>query len=501
MTVQVTPGSVSLRQQPLSTGMRLAYSAGAAPDAMINIALNVFLLYYLTNICGLSPGLAGFSVAAGLVVDAVLDPWIGMHSDHCRTPWGRRLPFMLGAVPVLLGSFVFLFALPRIDDQTVLFTVVLLLCITVRVSLSTFSLPYLAVGAELSDDTAERARIITWRWLATTILATITVVLGFGLFFKGEQGISQPENYPTFALALGAAVFCLAGLASLAVRRTLGRQHPAPDKEAATLGELLRELGQLFRSRTFSTIFFACLLTSTGQGVTQSLSLHAYTFFWKLPGEQTQLPIICLPLGMILGAPIAGALIKRWEHRSTVFLGVLGMMLAQALPPTLRLCGLLPAEGVALITMLSGAQLLAGMMATVAMLAFMSMITEALDEHEHRYGVRIEALYFAGLVLAGKSANGLGALLSGLALEWIDFPAQAASPGAVAAIPEHTSQLLGLVYGPGAAVLVAATLVVLLRYPLSRARHGTIMLELGNRARRGPADDSLSTPAPLPQAA
>lgn len=198
---------------------------------------------------------------------------------------------------------------------------------------------------------------------------------------------------------------------------------------------------------------------------------------------------------------MAGMLIKRWEHRSTVFLGVLGMMLAQALPPTLRLSGLLPVEGVALITMLAGAQLLAGMMATTAMLAFMSMITEALDEHEYHYGVRIEALYFAGLVLAGKSANGLGALLSGVALEWIDFPAQAAGAGAITAVPEHTARLLGLVYGPCAAILVAATLVVLLRYPLSRAKHRTIMLALGHRKHRGPAEDSLPTPDPLPQAA
>lgn len=500
MNAQTLPAGASLRLQPLPTGTRLAYSAGAAPDAMINIALNVFLLYYLTNICGLSPALAGFAVAAGLVVDAVLDPWIGMRSDHCRSRWGRRLPFMIGAIPVLLASFGCLFALPRIDDQGVLFTVVLLLCITVRVSLSSFSLPYLAVGAELSDDAVERSRIITWRWLATTILATITVALGFGLFFNGEQGISKQENYPSFALALSAAVFCLAGLSSLAVRHTLGRQHLPPDKEAASLVELLRELRQLFRSRTFSTIFMACLLTSTGQGVTQSLSLHAYTFFWKLPGDQTQLPIICLTLGMIFGAPLAGALIKRWEHRSTVILGVLGMMLAQALPPTLRLCGLLPVEGAALSAMLSGAQFFAGMMATVAMIAFMSMTTEALDEHEHRYGVRIEALYFAGLVLAGKSANGLGALLSGVALEWIDFPAHAGNAGTVAVIPDHTSRLLGLVYGPGAAVLVAVTLLVLLRYPLSRARHRAIMLELGHRKRGSGEDDSVLAQTALSQA-
>ena len=198
MSATPTPADASLRRQPLSAGLRLAYSFGAAPDAMINTALNVFLLYYLTSICGLSPALAGFAVAAGLVIDALLDPWIGMQSDHCRSRLGRRLPFMLGAAPVLVAAFVLLFSLPRIENQSLLFGIVMLLCISIRIGLSTFALPYLAVGAEISDDSIERARIITWRWTTAVLLSLATVVLGFGLFFKGENGIAREAAYPAF---------------------------------------------------------------------------------------------------------------------------------------------------------------------------------------------------------------------------------------------------------------------------------------------------------------
>ena len=494
----MTSDGASLRLQPLSTGTRLAYCAGAAPDAMVNTALNVFLLFYLTNTCGLSPALAGFAMAAGLVVDAVLDPYIGMRSDHFRSRLGRRLPFMLFATPVILGSFGVLFSLPRIENQAVLFVTVLMLCVTLRIGLSLFTLPFLAVGAELSDDDAERSRIITWRWLTATILATLTVLMGFGLFFKGEQGISRSESYPHFAMVLAAVIFVMAALASLAAHRTIGRQHPPPEREAATMRELLRELRQLFLSRTFSTIFFACLLSSTAQSTTQTLSLHAYTFFWKLGSDQTQIAIVSLTFGLILGAPFGGALIKRWEHRKTIILGGLGLMLAQALLPTLRLCGMLPFEGATLGTMLAGAQLLAGMMMTISMLALFSMTTEALDEHEVVHGVRIEALYFAGLILAGKSANGLGAVVSGVTLQLIEFPATTA--GAVATLPEHTTRLLGLAYGPGAAVFVVATLLVLLRYPLNREKHRLIMAELQTRKTAAITPAQLTPLAPLLQA-
>lgn len=476
-----SPADASLRRQPLSARLRLAYSFGAGPDAMINTALNVFLLYYLTSICGLAPALAGFAVAAGLVIDAVLDPWIGMRSDHCRSRLGRRLPFMLGAAPVLLGSFVLLFSLPRIGNQTLLFGIVMLLCISIRIGLSTFALPYLAVGAEISDDDTERARIITWRWTTAVLLSLATVVLGFGLFFTGENGIARHAAYPAFALTLGSLVLLMATAAMFAARRTLARQHPPPPHEAGSLLELLREIGQLFRSATFRVIFMACLLATASLSVTQSLGLHVYTFFWKLGSDQVQLAIVSMTIGMILGAPVGGLLIKRWEHRKTIVLACFCMMLAQALAPTLRLVGLLPLDGTPLALLLAGAQLLAGMALSVAMIALTAMTTEALDEHEHQYGVRIEGFYFAGWTLASKAANGLGTLLCGVALQLIDFPTKDVGSAAAAQIPQRTIDLLGIAYGPGAAVLTIATVLVLTRYPLSRQKHRAIMAELQQR--------------------
>lgn len=498
MSATPNPADASLRRQPLSAGLRLAYSFGAAPDAMVNTALNVFLLYYLTSICGLSPALAGFAVAAGLVIDALLDPWIGMQSDHCRSRLGRRLPFMLGAAPVLVAAFVLLFSLPRIEDQSLLFGIVMLLCISIRIGLSTFALPYLAVGAEISDDGIERARIITWRWTTAVLLSLATVVLGFGLFFKGENGIARAAAYPAFALTLGSLAFLMAGAAMFAARRTLARQHPPPAHEAGSLTELLREIIQLFRSATFRVIFMACLLATASLSVTQSLSLHVYTFFWKLGSDQVQLAIVSMTIGMILGAPIGGLLIKRWEHRRTIVLACSCLMLAQALPPTLRLGGLLPLDGTALGLLLAGAQLLAGMSLSVAMIALTAMTTEALDEHEHQYGVRIESFYFAGWTLASKAANGLGALLCGVALQLIDFPTKDLGAAAAAQIPERTIELLGIASGPGAAVLTAATVAILSRYPLSRQKHRQIMSELRERKARGTPDVVDAEPLPQP---
>jgi hypothetical protein len=79
---------------PLPFAQKLGYGCGRTLDTIVQQTLSVFLLFYVTSVCGIPGGLAGAAIAAGLVVDAFLDPLIGTASDDWRSRWGRRLPFM-----------------------------------------------------------------------------------------------------------------------------------------------------------------------------------------------------------------------------------------------------------------------------------------------------------------------------------------------------------------------------------------------------------------------
>ena len=94
----VTAPGVALRT--LSTGQKLVYASG---DHTVNLSLSalaLFYLYFLTEVAGLRPALAGAVPLVGRVVDACFDPVMGRISDQTRTRWGRRRPyFLLGALP------------------------------------------------------------------------------------------------------------------------------------------------------------------------------------------------------------------------------------------------------------------------------------------------------------------------------------------------------------------------------------------------------------------
>ena len=88
------------------------------------------------------------------------------------------------------------------------------------------------------------------------------------------------------------------------------------------------------------------------------------------------------------------------------------------------------------------------------------------DEHELLFGTRREALYFASLLLAVKSAVGLGGLLAGFALDFIRFPRDVAS--ITGPLPQDVVDTLGLIQGPVAAAIGVVAALLLLGYKIDR---------------------------------
>ncbi|HEY1075079.1 MAG TPA: MFS transporter [Fontimonas sp.] len=485
-TAAVQAHHAALRAQKLPLASKLAYASGSTLDAAVNTSINVFLLFYATTACGMEPGMAGAAIALGLVLESLIDPLIGLYSDNFRSRWGRRLPFMAAGLPFLLLSYVLLFSLPDSNDQWLLFALVASLSAAARISLSVFNLPYLAAGAELSDDQTDRERLIGLRWTLSIVAAFITVAVGFTVFFGGENGLAQRLNYQPYAWTIAGLMLATGLLSMTVVRRTLDRQHVVEVKPVS-LPSIVAEFAELLHSRSFRVLFGVAVLFAAAQAVIQSLNLHAFTFFWHLDTSQTQFITLSITGGMMLGALIATPVIARMEYRSAAVMGLLGIIVMQAVPPTLRLAGLLTLEGQALTFLMVGFSVFGGMMTTIVAIAVITMITNAADEHEYLFGVRREGSYFAGWTLAYKIAGGLGTLLSGLILELIAFPVQQVKEqGMKIVLPQEMTDALGLYYGPGAAVLTLMALALLFRFRLDRPGHRRI-LEALNARRQGQA--------------
>ncbi|WP_304190615.1 MFS transporter [Phenylobacterium aquaticum] len=470
------------RSSRLGLGMLTAYGTGALVQDTANFGLNTLLLFYLTIICGMPGVMAGAALGVALVLDSFIDPLVGSLSDNSRSRHGRRHPFMIVSAIPMVAAFVMLFSIPPSLSGVGLFAYALVALLVVRIGMSGFTVPYIALGAELSDDYAERSTIVAARVLFTVVAGGVAAFLAYGVFLKGVGGQMHRAAYGPFAITCGGLVLLGAAVSTLGTLRARDRLHAAPEGKA-TAARFFAEVAEVFRNPSFRILFFACLILFVALGVASALTLHANTYFWKLPSSAILIITLTGTLGVLIGVFIASFLGRTLEKRTIALSGIGLIGACQLLPVPLRLAGVIQPDS-AIVALMAAAGL-AGVGASFALIGFQSMMADAADEHEHLFGARREGLYFAGISLSAKASSGVGALIAGLVLDLIGFPhGLDLHGGAAVPIPPEAVRNLGLVYGPGAALITAISVLMLLRYRRGREDHARIHGALMERRQR-----------------
>jgi GPH family glycoside/pentoside/hexuronide:cation symporter len=250
--------------------------------------------------------------------------------------------------------------------------------------------------------------------------------------------------------------------------RSRHRLHAAPPGQQA--GKLFAEVVEVFRNRSFTILFGACLVLFIGLGFAGSIALHANTYFWKLQPQQILVIALVLSVGYFAGVFIAMALTRVLEKRWIAVLGIALIGVGQFSPAALAVAGIIPAS--AGVTALIIASALSGVGASCSLIGFQSMMADAADEHEMLFNARREGMYFAGISFSAKASSGLGSLLAGIVLDLIHFPHGVGGAPVVAAhIPAGTILRLGLLQGPGAAAITAVSVMVLMLYRRGKREH------------------------------
>jgi GPH family glycoside/pentoside/hexuronide:cation symporter len=471
-------GPAAARPPARLTGTQKAlYAVGDIADGVKNTALGLFLLLYLTGVLGLSGSMAGLASGIAVLVDAVLDPLIGYWSDNLRSRWGRRHPFMLLSVVPFSIAMGLIFSLPHFESPWLTFGAALATLIALRVGFSCFVLPYVALGAELARDYTERSVLMTVRNFFNNCGVILVIVLGYSVFLTDKAAFLSHDAYIPFGWTCAAIIFFAVIVSSISSWRMRHLMHEVKPKEIGERSRAFGDFFDVFRNSSFVILFMTVLTFFISQGAAASLTNHALLFFWKLPPDIIQFIPLGLIVGNLIGIPVVGLLLRRFEKSVICAAGLATFCACQALPATLYLAGFIPTEVIPFV--LWGFQLVIGIAATCATVTFGSMMMDAADEHDFLFGVRREGLYFAGLIFSVKAAVGGGFIVAGVALDLIGFTEGVAT--APDAIPAGTLTLLGVIAGPGAAIISLVSVGILLRYRLGKEKLHAIQAKLEQR--------------------
>ena len=164
------------------------YSLADLPIAMSLFPVAVFIPRFWTTDMGVPLiTLASIGVLVR-VFDVITDPLMGYISDHTRSRFGRRKPWIFLATPIMMLSVYMLFMPPE-GAGTVHYAIC---SVGLSIAITMMLIPYYAWGAELSTDYNERSRITGGRAMAG-IAGSLSAQLvpGAALLFFGIGGSNE----------------------------------------------------------------------------------------------------------------------------------------------------------------------------------------------------------------------------------------------------------------------------------------------------------------------
>lgn len=244
-------------------GHKVAFGLGMLANQMFPAALGIFMVVLVQDM-GFPTWMWGILFFLPRAYDAILDPIMGFISDNTRSRWGRRRQYVFAGAVMLGIAFVMMWQLYREDGVAYNFAYFLFWSLIFFTGLTVFSIPYVAIGYEMSDDFHERTSIMAvaqwigqWAWV---IAPWFWVVMYDPKWFENADTATR-----TLSVWVGVACMLLAMVPALFIpsRSTLNDTHLVP-LTLANVGrgftELLHGFKEAFGCVPFRKLCFATFL-------------------------------------------------------------------------------------------------------------------------------------------------------------------------------------------------------------------------------------------------
>jgi Na+/melibiose symporter-like transporter len=456
---------------PLTLSSNILYGVGSAAFGVHYTILSSALMLYYNQVVGLPAAWVGAAIMVTLIFDAICDPLIGEWSDHTRSRWGRRHPFMYASAIPAAVAFYFLFDPPGGWSQSHLLVYMAAMLVTVRLLLSLYEIPSQALGPELTLDYDQRTSLMSSRFFFMTLGGAAMSVLALQVFLRKDAthplGLLSPAGYRETALVASIVIFLSIMISCLGTHRFIASLVHAP-RVVITWREKFRELSGTLTNRSFLALTISGVVGAVAIGLRQGLDFYISAYFFELtPAQMSYLAAAAL-VAAFVGVGMAPAISKRFGKKQSMILVFFASLFASTAPIAMRLAGLLPPNGTgSLFAIVFVFNFIAAVLGLSGFIIVTSMMADVVEDAAVETGQRSEGLLFAANGLITKCVTGVGTFLAGLILGWVSFP-QKATPGHVdTAILYH----LGMVFVPIVATFSAVSIAVLMFYDIDRSTH------------------------------
>lgn len=426
------------RSGELSLPRLLAYAGPGLPLAALTLPVYLYVAPLYAVELALDLSVVGGILFAARLFDMLSDPLIGMLSDRWRLPWGRRRPWLIAGLPLVMLAQFQLFQPPEAAGEIHL----LGWSLALYVGWTMVMMPYLAWGAELSEDYHGRSRVVGAREIAV-VLGTIVAAALPAVLADGAEG-RRAELAPL-------AWFLLLALPLTGLLAVLAVPDPRPPAAAPNpaSGDWRAGWRVLAGNRPFGLLIAAYLLNGAANGLTATLFFLFAERVLILP-DQAQLFLVAYFACGIVSVPLWLMIARRLGKHRAWSAGLAAACLGFAAVPFLG-----AGDGGLFLAVC----ILTGLCLGSDLALPASMQADVVDVDRAKSGSRRTGLYFSLWSMATKLSL---ALAAGVALPALDLAGfRADMPGDGGGL-----WMLTLLYGGVPIAIKLAAIACVWRFPL-----------------------------------
>ena len=443
--------SVESQPKPLSKKTKLFYGIGDLGNAVVNSAVQFFLMKFYTDGALIAPALAGNALLIGKFWDAINDPLFGWLTDRTHSRFGKRRVFMIfGAIPLAISIALLWYVPPA--NRLGTFVWIALTFILFDTLWTLTNVPYYALTSELTDDYDERSSLTTYRMVmavpAYLIGAALTPAI-VGLFALQSTGYAFIGIL--YGILAGAAL--LVSAAGFRERTGLVTSEPEPSP--------IKSLAVALKNRPFIWLSGTYFIVNISFAFIKILMAYYVEYQLLMKAEiplVMGLMLVCVTISLPFWQWLSLKMDKGPAYAIGMAIGALAVLLTFFLPH-------IPTALIYLVAALAGFGFAANWIFPWAMVADVG------DFDRAETGQQRSGMYYGVWGLATKISEALALAAVGWILTGFGY---------LPNVEQTPQALLGirLFFGLIPAICIFAALPLLIKYPITRRSHAEIRHKL-----------------------
>ena len=464
---ETKPLDRALQANPAEHGTRrvswvttVGYGSGDFGFNLYFAGLNLYLLYYYTDILNIDPAVAGLIIMLPVVWDGISDPLMGWIVTRTRSRFGKFRPYILFGAPFMGLSFVGMFAAPIWFPEHVVIAC-LVTHLIFRTAYTVASVPYSSLAAALTHNSQERGTMAGVRMIAAMSggIVTAATMLELARYF-GSGDMRQGFVYVAVLYGL------LSSLMMVIIFLTTSQEVSLAGSKTVSTRQTLSFLRH---NRAFWILCVASVVGVIGSAMGGKSIVYYIEYYAGHPASVSNILSIGI-LGAGIGIPIWTVVAR---HLSKRWVWVIGASGASLLNLALFLFDVKAVATLSVLAFCNG--LIGGAVAVM----FWSMLPDTVEYGQWHSGARDDGIVFGLSQLISKAGSGLGVGMIGLLLSGIGYSAGVEQSAATLQGIRASAFLI-----PAAAS--AISVLVILFYPLDAQLHARIVRALARRTSSTP---------------